>query len=151
MKKMQNVQQLWVKICFSNSGKLQKGEKTDLKKKFLPAHVFLGSGIQDPQSEIRDGKKSGSGINIPDPQHWFRLCTVYTFFINNPDPKMYRFKKKTSFFIFSSCFFHQKSGSKNVLIFKKSIFWWCLNDLQIFSSDVFFIKNRIRKRIRIRN
>jgi hypothetical protein len=25
----------------------------------------------DPRSGIRDGKKSGSGINIPDPQHWY--------------------------------------------------------------------------------
>jgi hypothetical protein len=36
------------------------------KKKILPPHIFW-----DPGSEIRDGKKSGSGINIPDPQHWF--------------------------------------------------------------------------------
>jgi hypothetical protein len=37
----------------------------------------FGSGIRDPRSEIRDpgsgmGKNQdpGSGINIPDPQHW---------------------------------------------------------------------------------
>jgi hypothetical protein len=29
------------------------------------------SEIRDPRSGIRDGKKPGSGINIPDPQHWF--------------------------------------------------------------------------------
>jgi hypothetical protein len=28
-------------------------------------------GIRDPRSGIRDGKKPGSGINIPDPQHWY--------------------------------------------------------------------------------
>jgi hypothetical protein len=29
-------------------------------------------GIRDPRSGIRDGKNPdpGSGINIPDPQHW---------------------------------------------------------------------------------
>jgi hypothetical protein len=31
-------------------------------KNFFTSPCFLGSGI-------RDGKKSGSGINIPDPQH----------------------------------------------------------------------------------
>jgi hypothetical protein len=33
--------------------------------------MFLG--IRDPGSEIRDGKNPdpGSGINIPDPQHWY--------------------------------------------------------------------------------
>jgi hypothetical protein len=33
-----------------------------------------GSVIRDPgwvKIRIRDGLKSGSGINIPDPQHWF--------------------------------------------------------------------------------
>jgi hypothetical protein len=62
---MQNVQQLWVKICFSKSGKLQKGEKTDLKKKkILPPHVFW-----DPGSGMGKNPDPGSGINIPDPQH----------------------------------------------------------------------------------
>jgi hypothetical protein len=48
----------------------KKVRKQIKKKNFLPPHVFLGSGIRDPRSGIRDGKKSGSGINIPDPQHW---------------------------------------------------------------------------------
>ncbi len=30
------MQQLWVKICFSKSGKLQKGKKTDIYKNVLP-------------------------------------------------------------------------------------------------------------------
>jgi hypothetical protein len=40
--------------------------------------AVFGSGIRDPGSEIRDpgsemGKNQdpGSGINVPDPQHWF--------------------------------------------------------------------------------
>ncbi len=37
---------------FQQERKATKGEKTDIYKKFLPPHVFLGSGI-------RDGKKSG--------------------------------------------------------------------------------------------
>jgi hypothetical protein len=56
---MQNVQQLWAKICFSKSGKLQKGEKTDLKKFFYLPMFF---GIWDPGWEkirIRD-KHPGS-------------------------------------------------------------------------------------------
>jgi hypothetical protein len=31
--------------------------------------VFVGSGIRDTKSRIRDRRKSESGINIPDPQH----------------------------------------------------------------------------------
>jgi hypothetical protein len=60
---------------------------------FLLRFLDLGSGIRDPGSEIRDprsgirdpgfgmGKKSGSGINIPNPQHWFRasMTTVASF------------------------------------------------------------------------
>jgi len=34
------------------------------------------SGIRDPRSGIRDGEKSGSGINIPDPQHWCFLSLI---------------------------------------------------------------------------
>jgi hypothetical protein len=36
-----------------------------IKNVYLP--MFFG---------FRDGKKSGSGINIPDPQHWFFLEPV---------------------------------------------------------------------------
>jgi hypothetical protein len=57
------MQQLWVKTCFFKSGKLQKGKTTDLKKINFTSPCFFGSGI-------RDGKKSGSWINIPDPPHW---------------------------------------------------------------------------------
>ena len=37
-----------------------------------------GSGIRDPGSEIRDpgwvkNQDPGSGINIPDPQHWPKM------------------------------------------------------------------------------
>jgi hypothetical protein len=49
MKKNAKCATVRVKICFSKSRKLQKGEKTDLKKKNLPPHVFW-----DPGSEIRD-------------------------------------------------------------------------------------------------
>ncbi len=31
------------------------------------------------RSRIRDGKKSGSGINIPDPQHWIGLFTLLSY------------------------------------------------------------------------
>jgi len=38
---------------------------------YVKLKVFLTSdGLLFVISEIRDGKKSGSGINIPDPQHW---------------------------------------------------------------------------------
>jgi hypothetical protein len=34
-----------------------------------PLYVLVGSEIGDPRSGIRYGRISGSGINIPDPQH----------------------------------------------------------------------------------
>jgi hypothetical protein len=34
---------------------------------------FSGSGMEKSESGIRDGKKFGSGINIPDPQHFLFL------------------------------------------------------------------------------
>jgi hypothetical protein len=40
----------------------KKVRKQIYLKKFFTSPCFLGSGI-------RDGKKSGSRINIPDPQH----------------------------------------------------------------------------------
>ncbi len=40
-----------------------------------------GSEIRDPGSEIRDpgsgtdkNQDPGSGLNIPDPQHWYQCC-----------------------------------------------------------------------------
>jgi hypothetical protein len=59
------VQQLRVKICFSKGGKLQKGKKTDKIKIFFYLPMFFG--IRDPGSEIRDGKKPGSGIRDKHP------------------------------------------------------------------------------------
>jgi hypothetical protein len=51
-----------------------------------------GSEIRDPRSGIRDGKKTknqdpGSGINIPDPQHWidvlfFLVRKIHIFSVN---------------------------------------------------------------------
>jgi hypothetical protein len=36
-----------------------------------PLFVFVGSGIREEEKiRIRDEKKSGSGMNIPDLQHW---------------------------------------------------------------------------------
>jgi hypothetical protein len=56
---------------FSQSGKLQKGEKTDLNKFFFTSPCFLGSGIRDPRSGIRDpgygmGKNPDPGSGIRD-------------------------------------------------------------------------------------
>ncbi len=56
----------------------KKVRKQILKKFFLPPHVFgiwdPGSGIQDPGSGMVKNPDPGSGINIPDPQHWiFRV------------------------------------------------------------------------------
>jgi hypothetical protein len=39
----------------------KKVRKQICKKFFLPPHVFWDPGWE----------KSGSGINIPDPQHWY--------------------------------------------------------------------------------
>ncbi len=41
-------------------------------------YLFLdpGSGIRDPGSGMGKNEDPGSGINIPDPQHWY-TCTVY--------------------------------------------------------------------------
>ncbi len=62
--------------------------KKCLKKKFSSPLSFLpvfGSGIRDPGSEIRDpgsgmGKNQdpGSGINIPDPQHWSEISFFWS-------------------------------------------------------------------------
>ncbi len=35
--------------------------------------------VLDPGSGIRDGKKSGSGINIPVPQHWIYRSDIINF------------------------------------------------------------------------
>jgi hypothetical protein len=64
---MQNVLQLWVKICFRKSGKLQKGEKTDLKTNFLPPHVFWDPGWE--KIRIRD-KHPGSATLARSESHW---------------------------------------------------------------------------------
>jgi hypothetical protein len=41
--------------------------KKDIAINFFPPLSFVA--VLDPGPEIRDGQKSGSGINIPDPQH----------------------------------------------------------------------------------
>jgi hypothetical protein len=33
--------------------------------------AVFGSGIRDPGSGMGKNQDPGSGINIPDPQHWF--------------------------------------------------------------------------------
>jgi hypothetical protein len=40
--------------------------------------TFSFVAVLNPGSEIRDGQKSGSGINIPDPQHWEETQKVKT-------------------------------------------------------------------------
>jgi len=42
------------------------------KKKFSPLSFLpvFGSGIRDPGSGMGKNQDPGSGINIPDPQHW---------------------------------------------------------------------------------
>ncbi len=40
---------------------------------FFPPLLVL---LLDPRSGIRNGQKSGSGINIPDPQHWYRYVSL---------------------------------------------------------------------------
>jgi hypothetical protein len=37
--------------------------------------AVFGSGIQDPGSGMGKNQDPGSGINIPDPQHWHRCRT----------------------------------------------------------------------------
>jgi hypothetical protein len=45
-------------------------KRYDNKFFFTPLFIAVfGSGIRDPGSGIWDGYKSGSEINIPDPQH----------------------------------------------------------------------------------
>ncbi len=34
--------------------------------------AVFGSGIRDPESGMGKNQDPGSGINIPDPQHWTR-------------------------------------------------------------------------------
>jgi hypothetical protein len=43
------------------------------KKNFSPLSfvAVFGSGIRDPGSGMGKNQDPGSGINIPDPQHWF--------------------------------------------------------------------------------
>ena len=46
-------------------------------KKVFPLLFGCCCWIRDPISGIRDGQKSGSWINIPDPQHWSLHITVF--------------------------------------------------------------------------
>jgi hypothetical protein len=61
---------------FLKAGEREKHQIPDPKPIFLRALFLLlfldpGSGLRDPGSGM--GKKSGSGINIPDPQHCMHL------------------------------------------------------------------------------
>jgi hypothetical protein len=38
--------------------------------------AVFGSGIRDPGSGMGKNQDPGSGINIPDPQHWCEGCVV---------------------------------------------------------------------------
>jgi hypothetical protein len=47
-----------------------------MKSNFFPPLSFVaifGSGIRDPGSGMGKNQDPGSGINIPDPQHWFGI------------------------------------------------------------------------------
>jgi hypothetical protein len=68
---------LCMNICFSNH--LTSEEK--VRFIFAPLFLYIGSGIQNPGSRMTRKAGSGiqirnpdpgSGINIPDPQHWFQ-------------------------------------------------------------------------------
>ncbi len=56
------MQQLVESRSVSARAESYKKVRKQIYKKFVYLPMFFG---------IRDGKKSGSGINIPDPQHWF--------------------------------------------------------------------------------
>ena len=44
-------------------------------------NMVFGSGIRDPGSGMGKNQDPGSGINIPDPQHWF--CEVLLLLCDN--------------------------------------------------------------------
>jgi len=52
------------------------------KKKNLISSCLVGSGIRDPGSGMGKNPDPGSGINIPDPQHWKNLIFFIIFFIS---------------------------------------------------------------------
>ncbi len=76
---------LWnlAQIFFLSSSKLNNftfceicGYKKMFDKNFFSSLSFLpvfGSGIRDPRSGMGKNQDPGSGINIPDPPHWY--CT----------------------------------------------------------------------------
>ncbi len=45
--------------------------------------AVFGSGIRDPGSGMGKNQDPGSGINIPDPQHWFLNTFIKAFNIPN--------------------------------------------------------------------
>jgi hypothetical protein len=49
------------------------------KKNFSPLSFIavFGSGIRDPGSGMGKSQDPGSGINIPDPQHWFQIGILF--------------------------------------------------------------------------
>jgi hypothetical protein len=51
-----------------------KATKKGMTTIFLPLFVVVfGSGIRDPGSGMGKNQETGSGINIPDPQHWYEV------------------------------------------------------------------------------
>ncbi len=52
----------------------KRQENRQNKKFFFSSPCFLGSGIRDPGSGMGKNPDPGSGINIPDPQHWLRVA-----------------------------------------------------------------------------
>jgi hypothetical protein len=54
--------------------------------------AVFGSGIRDPRSGMGKNQDPGSGINIPDPQHWyfFQFLIIKTMDPDSePDPDPY--------------------------------------------------------------
>jgi hypothetical protein len=47
--------------------------------------AVFGCGIRDPGSGMGKNQDPGSGINIPDPQHWDPGCHLFT---NLPNPDL---------------------------------------------------------------
>ncbi len=70
------------------SSNLQFCEHYGYKKSLHNNQIFPPSLFIDAGSVIRDGKKSGSRMNISDPQHWLLSGLNWNFFspANTPAP-----------------------------------------------------------------
>jgi hypothetical protein len=53
-----------------------KGMTTNFFSPLSFGAVF-GSGIRDPGSGMGKNQDPGSGINIPDPQHWLKILKFF--------------------------------------------------------------------------